>query len=67
VLVDQLARKSPLGLQRMLELVDRGWDQPLELALQAELQVLQAHAQSNDMQEGLTAFGEKRQPVFKGR
>jgi enoyl-CoA hydratase len=66
-LVDQLARKSPLGLQRMLELVDRGWDQPLELALQAELQVLQAHAQSNDMQEGLTAFGEKRQPVFKGR
>jgi len=66
-LADKLAHKSPLGLKRMLALVDSGLESPIDDALCHELQVLQEHAKSDDMQEGLAAFAEKRPPVFTGR
>lgn len=65
-LVAKLASKSPLGLSRMKQLVDDGLNQPEETALRLELVAFDLHATSDDMQEGLAAFEEKRTPQFKG-
>ncbi len=63
-LVAKLAAKSPLGLARMKRLVDDGLGQPQERALRLELLAFALHAASEDMQEGLAAFAEKRTPKF---
>lgn len=65
-LVGSLATKSPLGLRRMKQLVDDGLDQPLEIALRAELVAGDLHTHSHDMNEGLAAFNGKRAPRFTG-
>lgn len=66
-LVAKLASKSPLAMRMMKQLVDQALDMPLDRALQTEMQVWEAYGQSEDVIEGLTAFGEKRQPAYKGR
>jgi enoyl-CoA hydratase len=66
-LVAKLANKSPLGLARMKYLVDDGLNQPEDTALRLELAVFDLHTASEDMQEGLAAFEQKRTPQFKGR
>lgn len=66
-LVAAMAEKSPLGLRRMKTLVDDGLEQPREIALRHEILALQFHARSDDMQEGLAAFEQKRRPKFIGR
>jgi enoyl-CoA hydratase/carnithine racemase len=66
-LVAKLATKSPLGLARMKYLVDDGLNQSEDTALRLELSVFDLHAVSEDMQEGLAAFQQKRTPQFKGR
>jgi enoyl-CoA hydratase len=66
-LVRKLESKSTLALRRVKSLVDEGLEQSQETALRAELQAGEVHAHSHDMQEGLTAFAEKRVPQFKGR
>jgi enoyl-CoA hydratase/carnithine racemase len=65
--VEKLATKSPVGLARMKQLVDDGLNQPEETALRLELLAFDLHSTSEDMQEGLTAFEQKRTPQFKGR
>jgi enoyl-CoA hydratase/carnithine racemase len=66
-LVDRLAGKSPLGLARMKQLVNDGLEQPLDTAIRLEFALMQAHALSADMAEGLAAFEAKRRPKFTGR
>ena len=66
-LVGQLSTKSPLGLQRMKQLVNEGLEQPLAAALRLENAAIRAHATSADMAEGLAAFEAKRRPKFSGR
>jgi enoyl-CoA hydratase/carnithine racemase len=66
-LVQKLANKSPLGLARMKRLVLDGLEQPRETALRLEILTNDLHARSEDMQEGLAAFAEKRKPKFVGR
>jgi enoyl-CoA hydratase len=65
-IAEKIAEKSPLVLQKMKQLVHDGLEQPLELALKQELLSLKAHTQSYDMNEGLSAFAEKRKPEFRG-
>jgi len=65
-LANKIAAKSPIGLQRMKQMVKDGLDMPLNSALRAEMNILNMHTKTHDMIEGLTAFGEKRQPEFKG-
>ena len=65
-LVETLAAKSPLSLARMKTLVHDGLAQPLETALRLETSIFDIHSRSKDIQEGLTAFGEKRKPVYRG-
>ncbi len=66
-LVDKLANKSPLVLRRMKGLVDDGLEQTSSTALRLELLASEVHTHSRDMQEGLSAFEEKRKPNFTGR
>jgi enoyl-CoA hydratase/carnithine racemase len=66
-LTDELAARSPLGLQRMKQLAADAWDTPLDAALRTELDQAALHERSHDMAEGLSAFAEKRQPIFVGR
>jgi enoyl-CoA hydratase/carnithine racemase len=51
----------------MKQLVDDGLNQPQDTALRLELLAFDLHASSEDMQEGLAAFEQKRTPQFKGR
>ena len=66
-LVTKLAAKSPIGLTRMKQLIDDGLNQSEDTALRLELLAFDLHTSSQDMQEGLAAFEEKRTPQFKGR
>lgn len=66
-LAAKIVSKSPAGLRRMKQLVHDGLEQPIETALRLELLACEAHAQSEDMKEGLAAFEAKRKPVFRGR
>ncbi len=58
-----MTAKSPLVLRRMKQLVDEGLNAPEETALKLEGMLWEAHAQCQDLKEGLTAFSEKRQPT----
>ena len=60
--------KSPLGINRMKQLVADGIDQPLHSPLRQEANLsLVLGRSSEDMREGLAAFNDKRGPQFSGR
>lgn len=65
-LAEQLAAKSPLVLQRMKRVANEAASKSTTAALRDELLELRDHTRSYDLQEGLRAFNEKRQPNFKG-
>ena len=65
-LADKLSVKSPLVLRKMKEVANNSMDQSEQASLRHELLTLRDHIRSHDMQEGLSAFSEKRKPKFKG-
>jgi enoyl-CoA hydratase/carnithine racemase len=66
-LVESFARKSPLGLARMKQLVGDALEAPVPVGVRAELAMVALHETSFDQQEGIAAFNEKRRPRFEGR
>jgi len=62
-----LASKSADGLGMMKDLAYSGADLPLEGALKLEENEAVKGLNSDDVKEGLAAFGERREPVFKSR
>ena len=56
---------SPLAVEGILEAVDRGEDLPLRSGLEAEAEIFGALCGTADKHEGLTAFLEKRVPVWR--
>ena len=69
--VDKLAKKlcerPPLGLQMVKETVNYGLQMDLNSAIRMEARVFNILFNSEDRKEGMSAFLEKRKPVFSGR
>jgi len=68
--VERLARKiasaGPVALECCKKAIDMGMGLPLQEALKVELTEYDKVARSRDAEEGLSAFLEKRKPVFTG-
>ena len=62
-----LASKSPVALRLMKDLANRALGGDHARNLQAESESFGELFSSEDAKEGLTAFVEKREPVFRGR
>jgi enoyl-CoA hydratase/carnithine racemase len=62
-----LAGGAPLAIAAVTRVVNEGLEQPLDDALERELEELAPLFASEDAREGMTAFTEKRPPSFRGR
>jgi enoyl-CoA hydratase/carnithine racemase len=66
-LAPKLAALPPLALAAIKESVLLGADVPLTTALSLERKAFQLLFASEDRDEGIKAFEERRKPLFKGR
>ena len=66
-LAQHLAGQPPIALQQIKEVVLHGADAPLGAALALERKALQLLFATQDKQEGMHAFLEKRKPDYKGQ
>jgi len=62
-----IAEKSPVAVRLAKEAVDEAFDAPLSAGLDYERRAFYLARASEDAEEGLTAFVEKRKPEFRGR
>lgn len=63
----EIGVKSPVGIRLAKEAVNRAFETTLEAGLDSERKAFHLALSSEDAQEGLKAFTEKREPNFKGR
>ena len=63
----RIAEKSPLALGLIKQLVAESLERGIDEALRLELRTNAAYCLSYDMQEGISAFAERRKPQFLGR
>lgn len=66
-LAAELARRPGVAVRFVKELVHRGPDLPLEEALELEAERFGQVFETEDVQEGIQAFFEKREPRFRHR
>ena len=66
-LATELAKKAPLAVEGILDAVIQGGPKPLEEGLAHEYAALERAITSEDLQEGVLAFFQKRPPNFKGK
>jgi enoyl-CoA hydratase/carnithine racemase len=66
-IADEIASAGPLAVEEAKSAIDAGWDRPLSEALGIERACYEVVLASDDRNEGLAAFAEKRPPAFKGR
>jgi enoyl-CoA hydratase len=66
-LAEKLAAKPPVALQTLKRVMQTGMEVDLGTGLQFETEGFVVNFTSEDAREGLQAFMEKRQPVFRGR
>ncbi|RTG99778.1 enoyl-CoA hydratase/isomerase family protein [Thermus scotoductus] len=64
---EALARGASLAIAHIKRAVYEGLDRPLEDGLRLERELVEELFRSEDGQEGVRAFLEKRQPTFKGK
>jgi enoyl-CoA hydratase len=66
-LAGQIAEHAPLAISRCIEAVTRGLELTLAEGLTLESKLFASLFATADMQEGTTAFLEKRRPNFRGK
>ncbi|MFL6011311.1 MAG: enoyl-CoA hydratase-related protein [Gaiellaceae bacterium] len=66
-LAREIAAKSPVSVRLAKEAIDNAFEVPLSAGLELERRAFYLARASEDADEGLTAFTEKRRPDFKGR
>ncbi|MDI6732887.1 MAG: enoyl-CoA hydratase-related protein [Planctomycetota bacterium] len=66
-LARKIISKSPLSTRAIIEVVNNGLETPFSEALKLEAKLFRILITSDDAQEGLKAFLEKRPPQFKGK
>ncbi len=66
-LVQNLVSKSPMAAKAVKKLVNRGMEGSLDTGLELEMLAMTAHGTTEDFQEGIAAFIEKRPANFPGR
>ncbi len=62
----RLAAGPTIAYGRVKELYERSWDSTLEEQLDAETEAFARTARTQDFQEGIRAFANRRQPWFQG-
>jgi enoyl-CoA hydratase/carnithine racemase len=63
----ELASKAPIAVRVAKALINKGADISLDSALALEREGFGVVASTDDLKEGVSAFTEKRKPVFKGK
>jgi enoyl-CoA hydratase len=63
----ELAQKAPIAIKVAKVLINKGADIGLDAALALEREGFGVVASTEDLQEGVAAFTEKRKPIFKGK
>jgi enoyl-CoA hydratase/carnithine racemase len=66
-LAEEIASAGPLAVAQAKRAIDEGWGQPLPAALAVERACYEVVLASEDRNEGLRAFAEKRKPAFTGK
>ncbi|UII56907.1 enoyl-CoA hydratase-related protein [Cytobacillus spongiae] len=66
-LADQMLANGPIALQQAKFAVKQGMNADLQTGLHIERKAYEITIPTEDRMEALTAFGEKRKPVFKGK
>ena len=66
-LAEEMLTSAPIALAQTKAAIDTGWEVDLESGLQLESTAYAVTIPTEDRQEGLEAFREKRAPNFKGK
>jgi len=65
-IAETVASMPPIAVEQIKEVVLAGMDAPLDTGLMLERRAFEMLFASRDQKEGMTAFIEKRKPVFTG-
>ncbi|HEX9697066.1 MAG TPA: enoyl-CoA hydratase-related protein [Actinomycetota bacterium] len=66
-IAERIAANAPVAVRAAKEAAWRGLELPLREGLELETDLYQRTLETHDRIEGLTAFREKRPPIYKGR
>jgi enoyl-CoA hydratase len=66
-LASRIASQPPLAVAAAKEAIDRSFELPLSAGLELEQRLFFLLFSSEDQEEGMAAFAEKRQPSWRGR
>ena len=65
--MEQIAQNAPISVKYSKICVNKGLEMPLDYALEFERDLLPLCIATEDAQEGMRSFAEKRKPVFRNR